>query len=146
MDTESTSRDDLGMNPPQTAQPSAAAATKDDTSIARIVYVLYLVAVGTKGITAVIGVIMAYLNEAQAPEWVKTHYRLQIRTFWILILYCAAAFPVYVRVIRLPVLPLTVLQFLVAPAIVVWLVIRCVKGLHALANRKPYAKPASWLW
>jgi len=28
----------------------------------------------------------------------------------------------------------------------IWLVVRCVKGLKALAVRQPYTKPASWIW
>ena len=53
---------------------------------ANIVYILYLVSL-VVGITGIVGVIMAYVNRADAPEWVQTHYRFQIRTFWIGLLY-----------------------------------------------------------
>jgi uncharacterized membrane protein len=57
-----------------------------EASTAQIVYALYLVGL-VVGITPIVGVIMAYVNRAEAPEWVQTHYRLQIRTFWIGLLY-----------------------------------------------------------
>lgn len=49
---------------------------------AKIVYVLYLVGI-LFGLTTLIGVVMAYVNRGDAPEWLKTHYQYQIRTFWI---------------------------------------------------------------
>ena len=49
---------------------------------AKIVYILYLVSL-LFGITGIIGVVMAYINKDDAPEWVQTHYQFQIRTFWI---------------------------------------------------------------
>jgi uncharacterized membrane protein len=38
-------------------------------------------------VTSIIGVIMAYVYRADVPEWVATHYRFQIRTFWTGLLY-----------------------------------------------------------
>ncbi|MXZ09042.1 MAG: hypothetical protein F4Y79_06295, partial [Gemmatimonadetes bacterium] len=48
---------------------------------AKIVYILYLAEL-VVGITGLIGVIMAYVNRSDAPEWLASHYRFQIRTFW----------------------------------------------------------------
>ncbi|MCZ6886016.1 MAG: hypothetical protein O7E53_06625, partial [Alphaproteobacteria bacterium] len=53
---------------------------------ANIVYILYLVGL-IVGITSLVGIVMAYVNRGSAPEWVQTHYRYQIRTFWIGLLY-----------------------------------------------------------
>jgi uncharacterized membrane protein len=41
----------------------------------------------TAGSPGIIGVIIAYLNHADVPAWVKTHCRFQIRIFWIGLLY-----------------------------------------------------------
>ena len=54
--------------------------------LALIVYILYFVAYFT-GITALIGVIIAHVQVASADPLLATHYRFQIRTFWIGILY-----------------------------------------------------------
>src|ERR1043166_1401476 len=53
---------------------------------AKIVYILYLLSL-IVGVTGIIGVIIAHVNHADSPEWVKTHYRFQIRTFWIALVY-----------------------------------------------------------
>ena len=56
------------------------------TTIALIVYILYFVGYFT-GITAIIGVIMAHVQVDSAEPMLATHYRFQIRTFWIGLLY-----------------------------------------------------------
>jgi hypothetical protein len=54
--------------------------------LALIVYILYLVAYFT-GITAVIGVIIAHVQIGSADPLLASHYRFQIRTFWIGVVY-----------------------------------------------------------
>jgi uncharacterized membrane protein len=115
-------------------QPAPAAATGDGGN-AKIVYIMYLVSL-VAGITSVVGVVMAYVYEGQAPDWLKTHYRFQIRTFWIGLLYGVVSAILCLALVGIPLLALTV----------VWLVVRCVKGLQALEQRQPYPNPASWIW
>lgn len=43
---------------------------------AKLIYVLYLVGFAA-GITLVIGVVMAYVNQDGAPDWLRTHYRFR---------------------------------------------------------------------
>lgn len=54
--------------------------------LAKIIYILYLVGL-VFGVTGIVGVVMAYISKDDAPDWVKTHYQFQIRTFWIGALY-----------------------------------------------------------
>src|SRR5215813_14975749 len=57
-----------------------------NTDIALIIYILYFV--GYCFIfPAVIGVIMAHIQLQTADPMLATHYRFQIRTFWIGLLY-----------------------------------------------------------
>ena len=44
------------------------------TSNAKLVYILYLAGI-IIGITGLIGVIMAYVNRGDVPDWMKTHYQ-----------------------------------------------------------------------
>lgn len=46
-----------------------------------IVYVCYLLSFAM-GISLIIGGVFAYIKKDSAPEWIKSHYRYQIRTFW----------------------------------------------------------------
>ncbi len=106
--------------------------------IAKIVYVLYLASLlpFLLGITSLVGVVMAYVYEGDAPDWMKTHFQLQVRTFWIWLLGAIVGVPLsYVGI------GVAVLVFLA-----VWVVVRCVKGLRFLDRREPYPDPATWLW
>ncbi|MYK53095.1 MAG: hypothetical protein F4032_15120 [Gemmatimonadetes bacterium] len=105
----------------------------DITGTARIVYILYLVGVAF-GITGLIGVIMAYVNRSNAPEWLASHYRFQIRTFWISLLYLVVGI-----VLCFIVIGVVVLVFWV-----IWMIIRCAKGLKYLSREEAYPDPVSW--
>src|SRR5512146_3290502 len=75
------------------SQPAAVITVNDpaEAGTAKIVYVLYLIGL-VIGITPIIGVIMAYVNRGSAPVWVQSHYQMQIRTFWIGLLYGVISF------------------------------------------------------
>lgn len=104
-----------------------------NTSIANIIYVLYLLAL-FNGITAVIGVIMAYVYKDDAPEWLRTHYEFQIRTFWMALL---------IGVIG-GVLTVVFIGVAVLLALAVWWIIRCVKGIRYVGDRAPYPNHRGW--
>ena len=113
-------------------------AVQSDTTTegtAKIVYILYLVGI-VFGITGIIGVIMAYINKTDAPEWLRSHYRFQIRTFWIGALY----------VVLGAILTLAVIGYLVFLFWVVWLIVRCAKGLKSLDSKQAYPNPTGWIF
>ncbi|HET8540042.1 MAG TPA: hypothetical protein VFL83_09250 [Anaeromyxobacter sp.] len=123
---------DPGTPLPTTPAPPAA----QSDSMAKIVYVLYLVALVSGGITALVGVIMAYVNVGQAAEPLRTHYRFQIRTFWISILYSLVA----------GLLTIVIVGYALALLVAVWLIVRCAKGLQYLGRGEPYPNATTWLW
>lgn len=102
---------------------------------AKVVYILYLVGI-IFGLTGVIGVVMAYINKREAPDWLQTHYQFQIRTFWIGLLY------VLIGMVSSVIL----IGYLVLLFWVVWLVIRCVKGMKSLDQKEAHPDPAGWLF
>ncbi len=51
-------------------------------SIANIIYILYIIGFFT-GITALIGVILAYVNKDKARSPYREHLESQIRLFWL---------------------------------------------------------------
>ena len=120
--------------PTTAAPPPASQAAWSDTS-AKAVYALYLASL-VVGITVLVGVVMAYVNVGDAQEPLKSHYRFQIRTFWIGLLYCTIG----------ALLALAVVGFAVIAFFYVWLIVRCVKGLKALDRREPYPDVRTWLW
>jgi uncharacterized membrane protein len=102
--------------------------------MAKIIYILYLVGVVTGGLTILIGVIMAYVYRDESPEWLRTHYTSQIRMFWMSLLYCLIA----------GLLMLVLIGFLLMAAILVWWIIRCVKGLKHLDQKAAYPDYLGW--
>jgi len=107
--------------------------TPEHGKMATVVYILYLVALAI-GVTALIGLIMAYIYRDGAPYWVRTHYHFQIRTFWIGVLF------VLVGVVT----SFIVVGWFVLLFWLVWLVVRCVKGLKLLGEGRAHPNPLSW--
>jgi uncharacterized membrane protein len=106
-----------------------------EADTANVVYILYLVSL-LVGLTSIVGVIMAYVNIGDAPDWVRTHYRFQIRTFWIGLLYGVVGVLTCIIVVGI--------FWLIFVA--VWWIVRCVKGMQAISRGVPYDNPATWIW
>jgi len=58
----------------------------DDRALAAVVYVLYLIALGT-AFTTLIGFVVAYMVRPQADENTRTHFTFQMRTVLIGLAY-----------------------------------------------------------
>jgi uncharacterized membrane protein len=106
-----------------------------NTQLALAVYVLYFIAYFT-GITAIIGVIIAHVQYGGGDPLLDSHYRFQIRTFWIGILYFIIG----------SILLFVLIGFLVYAWWVIWSLIRNVKGVLALNENRPIANPGSWMF
>ncbi len=100
---------------------------------AQLIYILYLAAI-VVGVTAIIGVVMAYMAKDQAPEWLRSHYRNQIHIFWKGLLYSLIG----------AVLSIVLIGFLILLATLIWYIVRTVKGLQALSKNEAYPNPDSW--
>lgn len=105
-----------------------------DTTLATVVYALYLASF-VVGFTSIIAVIIAYLHRGDGPDWLDAHYRYQIRTFWIGLLYALVA----------TLLTLVLIGFPLLLALAVWLIVRCVKGFKGLQEKRAPHNVHSWL-
>jgi uncharacterized membrane protein len=106
-----------------------------DNTLAIVVYLLYGVGYFT-GISALIGVIIAHVKVDDADPVLQSHYRFQIRTFWIGLLYLAIGFPLSMALIGIPILVWWL----------VWSLIRIVRGILLVIEHKPIVNPRSWLF
>jgi len=109
------------------------AATKDDTPM--IIYILYLGGF-VFAPTSLVGVIMAYVNRDGAAPWAQTHYRFQIRTFWIGLLFVTVGIVTAFVLIGFPILLFNA----------IWIIVRCAKGIKYSSNSQPYPNVTTWLW
>ena len=101
-----------------------AAQDTEQGRTANLIYILHLLSL-LFGITSLIGVIMAYVNKGSAPDWVQSHYRFQIRTFWIALLAGVIGALTTPFIIGIPIL---LFLFL-------WWILLCVKGMRYI--RRP---------
>ena len=115
-----------------------------------MVYALYLAGFFTGGLTALIGLIMAYVLKGDAGPRVASHYIFQINTFWLATL--AYVVVLVLSVMGFPLLflhgagiVLFVLGGLLAAAATIWFAVRCVIGLVRAAQGAVYPDPRTWL-
>lgn len=102
-------------------------------SNAQLIYILFFLGF-VVGITAIVGVILAYVNRGKTNDYVETHYTWLIRTFWIGVLFSVISV----------VLSIVAIGILLGIATFIWLVIRLIKGLQALGRNEPIANPLTW--
>jgi uncharacterized membrane protein len=117
---------------PTPAPPSSAFS--DDRQMALIIYILFLVGVPTFHVATLVGLILAYVNRDGAPQWLRSHYTLQIRTFWISLLYFVIAGVCVFILIGVPMLF----------AVSIWFIVRCALGINRLMKNEAYPTPESW--
>jgi uncharacterized membrane protein len=118
------------VTPPPPAAPPAI--PDSDRQMAIVIYILYLI---PAGITHIVGLILAYVNREGASEALRSHYTLQIRTFWIGLLYFFASALLCFVLIGFPLLC----------AVTVWFYVRLVLGLSRLTRGEAYPTPENWL-
>lgn len=108
---------------------------KPDTTMAMVIYTLYLASF-ILGFTSLIGVVIAYVYKGKGPVWLDEHYRYQIRTFWIGLVYG----------IVFSILTFVLIGFPLLLALAVWLIIRCVKGFKGLQEKRAPNNVDAWLF
>jgi uncharacterized membrane protein len=106
-----------------------------DNILAVVVYALYCGGYFT-GISALIGVVIAYAKVDDADPVLRSHFRFLIRTFWIGLLYLAIGMPLCLVLIGIPLLAWWL----------VWSLVRIVKGMLLVIENRPIANPKSWLF
>lgn len=111
------------------ADPDPASRRSDPArNLAVAVYILQALSFFLGGITGLAGVIVNYvkLDEVQGT-WIEPHFRWQIRTFWIGLLWGIIGF----------ITTFIIIGWLILLAIAIWVIYRIVKGALALNDGLP---------
>lgn len=120
------------------AQQSAASpgsASGFDFNQPTIVSLLYLSSF-ILGITAIIGIVLAYVWKGESHEdWEDSHYQYLINTFWIGLVGGFVSF----------ILIFVLIGFLLLPAVIVLVVVRCVLSLINAQKKQPMPNPGTLL-
>lgn len=114
---------------------SAVTSTGDNMDGPKLVYILYFIGF-VVGITALAGLIVAYLKRGEAGPNATTHFTFQIRTFWIGLLFSVIG----------AITSMIVIGVVILLATVVWALIRLIKGFMLASDDKPIPDPTTWLW
>ncbi|GEM_PF-901029 len=107
----------------------------EDRTISIAVYVLYLAVGITGGISALAGIVLAYVKKDTVDPVLASHFQFQIRTFWIGLATMIVGLVLTIILIGVPILI----------ALAVWWLLRNVVGLIRLLEGKPIADPKAWL-
>ena len=99
----------------------------------KAVYFLYIASFFV-GFTGLIGVVVAYVFKGDNAIS-DSHFRWQIRTFWLSILF---AFVIVAT-------SFIGLGLIFGALFVVWYLIRVIKGIKAAFDQKPIQNPGSWM-
>lgn len=97
---------------------------------ANLVYILYFLGLFL-GVTALVGVILAYVNKGKYGEGLDSHFQFQIRSFWFGLLFMIVG----------AVLMVVLIGWLVWLAAAIWLIARLVTGMQALNAGKALSDP-----
>ena len=118
---------------PQGTPPAAAGGF--DFNQPTIIGLLYIASFVT-GITAIVGVILAYSWKGQPKaEWEASHYHYLIRTFWLGLIGSVVGF----------VLLIVLIGMFVMMAVAAWVLVRSVMSLINAQKHQPMPNPDSWL-
>ena len=107
----------------------------NNSGLALIVYILYFVGYFT-GITALIGVIIAYVKVGDSDSVAASHFKFQIRTFWIGLLYIVIGL----------VTSFILIGWFILVWWMIWSIVRNIKGLLAINDKRSIANPTSWMF
>ena len=103
--------------------------------MARAVYILYLISLVIP-LTGLVGIIIAYVYQDKQTDWLCSHFRYQIRTFWMGLLYSLIGF----------LTAFVLIGYLILLLVMVWLIVRCVKGMQRLDQQAEVENVESWMF
>lgn len=109
--------------------PTGPNALESARTTSIIVYLLYIAAL-VNGLTAIIGVVLAYVKRDDVRGTIyEGHFSNAIEVFWVFLVGMIVAVPLCFILIGIPLVIL----------IYVWVLFRTIKGLVRAIDGKPYA-------
>ena len=125
------------MDENQSVDQGATPAGSGGTDMGLVTYICFAVGFVTGGLGSIVGVVLAYLQRDDAAgTWQESHYTWLIRTFWIGFLGGIISI----------VLTFVIIGIFTSIALLVWFIVRIVKGWMAYDKKQPIANPESWMF
>jgi uncharacterized membrane protein len=121
----------------------------EDKTMPAVTYALYLLGFATGGITTIVGIILAHVQQSTAGPAMRSHYTFLIRTFWIGVvvsilagLLMAVGIPLSFLLVGIP---LVIVAGLIWAVVGIWFAVRCIVGLVYLSRGEAYPRPYATL-
>ena len=134
--------------PPRALPPDPYPAASEDRVIAAIIYALFLIGL-SNGLTAFIGLILAYVAQGEAGPKMRSHYVFLIYTFWTCALWAFLGGIVIalggMLMIILIGFPIMAVGMGLLGLTWLWFLIRTVVGAIYLAQDQAYPRPRNWV-
>ncbi|MGN6422562.1 MAG: hypothetical protein ACTHLA_04540 [Asticcacaulis sp.] len=110
-------------------------------------YILIFFMVLTFGLTGVLALLMASFAEDKAPDWIKSHYQFQVRSFWFAIVPVVLSAALYTVVQKHGVTSPTVNIVMLGLVLIClgYTVGRAIMGFNHLLYFRPLPNPKTWL-
>lgn len=106
-------------------------------------HICYLLSI-VFGFTSFISVVVGYVFKSDAKGTIfESHFQYIRRTFWLYILYGLLMVGVFGVLIITPFAPLVVLLGFL---LMIWVLVRGIKGIKDLSNNKPIDNPKTWMF
>ena len=112
----------------------------DDRGKAGAVWILYIVALFSAGLSLIVGALLAYVFRGDASPWLRSHYDEQIRIFWWGVVWAALAavligigIPLSFVIVGIPIL---LIGLLIAGLSWLWVLVLSIKGLARLKESR----------
>jgi len=122
------------------------AFSKDPRLPAFLNYALIFCMVMTFGLTGILALILANFQEEKAPDWIKSHYQFQVRSFWFAIMPVLLSALIYSVVQRHGASPAINIVMLALVFICLgYTVGRAIMGFNHLLYFRPLPNPKTWL-
>lgn len=100
----------------------------------QVIYILYLASFFI-GVSGIVGIVLAHLNQGKSAPWIESHYTWAIRTFWLGLLGSFVSF----------ILMFVLIGWLTIFLVAIWAIVRVVIGLQKLGRNEPIGNPQSLL-
>ncbi|MFN3815049.1 hypothetical protein [Brevundimonas sp.] len=111
----------------------ASGDPEEGRAAAGVVWLLYLLAIPSANLLAVVGVVVAYAMRGSSTGWVRAHFDNQIRLFWSVIIWF-----ILLSIVLIVAVPLSLIligiPFVIAAAVAmlvlfIWFTVKSVLGL-----------------
>ena len=128
------------------SQPASTTAQTNARGWAAAVWALYLASLFTFALTAIIGLIIAYVKRRDlAGTPYASHITSAIRTFWISVVVAVVALALIVAAIAASSVFPGVVGGCIFALLTLWQTFRGIRGLIRAVDGDPIADPTGWL-